>query len=83
MKAARDKAVPMGRIGSAWDVANAAAFIGSDEAAFITGVCLAVGSAVQLLGIGGDQQRISVTENVLQGFPLMEDRFGVHDQNVG
>jgi NAD(P)-dependent dehydrogenase (short-subunit alcohol dehydrogenase family) len=42
MRAARDKAVPMGKMGSAWDVANAAVFLCSDEAAFITGVCLPV-----------------------------------------
>jgi NAD(P)-dependent dehydrogenase (short-subunit alcohol dehydrogenase family) len=40
--AARDQAVPMGRQGTAWDVANAALFLASDEAAFITGVVLPV-----------------------------------------
>jgi NAD(P)-dependent dehydrogenase (short-subunit alcohol dehydrogenase family) len=34
--------VPLGRQGTAWDVANAAVFLASDEAAFITGVLLAV-----------------------------------------
>jgi NAD(P)-dependent dehydrogenase (short-subunit alcohol dehydrogenase family) len=34
--------VPLGRQGTAWDVANAALFLASDEAAFITGVILAV-----------------------------------------
>lgn len=38
----RAEAVPMGRQGTAWDVANAALFLASDEAAFITGVMLAV-----------------------------------------
>jgi NAD(P)-dependent dehydrogenase (short-subunit alcohol dehydrogenase family) len=42
MVAARNKAVPLGRMGSAWDVANAAVFLASDEAQFITGVCLPV-----------------------------------------
>jgi NAD(P)-dependent dehydrogenase (short-subunit alcohol dehydrogenase family) len=42
MVAARAKAVPLGRMGTAWDVANAAAFLASDEARFITGVCLPV-----------------------------------------
>jgi NAD(P)-dependent dehydrogenase (short-subunit alcohol dehydrogenase family) len=42
MVAARNAAVPMGRMGSAWDVANAAVFLASDEAKFITGVCLPV-----------------------------------------
>lgn len=40
--AARAAAVPLGRQGSAWDVANAALFLASDEAAFITGVLLPV-----------------------------------------
>ena len=34
--------VPLGRQGTAWDVANAALFLASDEAAFITGVLLPV-----------------------------------------
>ena len=38
----RAASVPMGRQGTAWDVANAAVFLASDEAAFITGVCLPV-----------------------------------------
>lgn len=41
--AERDKRVPLrGRMGTAWDVANAALFLASDEAAFITGVALPV-----------------------------------------
>lgn len=42
MQAARNKAIPLGKMGSAWDIANAAVFLASDEAAFITGVCLPV-----------------------------------------
>ncbi|MCZ6889185.1 MAG: SDR family NAD(P)-dependent oxidoreductase [Gammaproteobacteria bacterium] len=39
----RNRQVPLkGGMGSAWDVANAALFLASDEAGFITGVCLAV-----------------------------------------
>ncbi len=38
----RAAAVPLGRQGTAWDVANAALFLASDDAAFITGVILAV-----------------------------------------
>ena len=39
----RDAMVPLGaRMGSAWDVANAALFLASDEARFITGVMLPV-----------------------------------------
>ena len=40
---ARDAMVPLGgRMGTAWDVANAAVFLASDEARFITGVLLPV-----------------------------------------
>ena len=39
---ARDAQVPMGHMGDAWDVANAALFLASDEANFVTGVALPV-----------------------------------------
>jgi NAD(P)-dependent dehydrogenase (short-subunit alcohol dehydrogenase family) len=42
LAAARAAAVPLGHQGTAWDVANAAVFLASDEAAFITGVLLPV-----------------------------------------
>ncbi len=42
MKQARDRIAPMKRSGTAWDVARAALFLASDEAAYITGVCLPV-----------------------------------------
>jgi NAD(P)-dependent dehydrogenase (short-subunit alcohol dehydrogenase family) len=42
MMAARNAACPMGVMGSGWDVAHAAAFLASDEARYITGVCLPV-----------------------------------------
>ena len=38
----RASMVPLGRQGTAWDVANAALFLASDEAAFITGILLLV-----------------------------------------
>lgn len=38
----RHAAAPMGRMGTGWDVANAAVFLASDEAAYITAVCLPV-----------------------------------------
>jgi NAD(P)-dependent dehydrogenase (short-subunit alcohol dehydrogenase family) len=38
----RHAAAPMGRMGTAWDVAHAAVFLASDEAQYITGVCLPV-----------------------------------------
>lgn len=36
-KAMRDQQVPMGKMGDAWDVANTAVFLASDEARYITG----------------------------------------------
>lgn len=42
MVTARSRAVPMKRPGSPWDIASAAVFLASDEANFITGVCLPV-----------------------------------------
>jgi len=42
MVAARSRAVPMKRSGSPWDIAHAAVFLASEEACFITGVCLPV-----------------------------------------
>jgi NAD(P)-dependent dehydrogenase (short-subunit alcohol dehydrogenase family) len=42
MVAARDAACPTGRMGTAWDVAHAALFLASDEAAYITGISLPV-----------------------------------------
>jgi NAD(P)-dependent dehydrogenase (short-subunit alcohol dehydrogenase family) len=42
MVEARNRSVPMGHMGDAWDVANASVFLASDQAKFITGVCLPV-----------------------------------------
>lgn len=42
MRRTRDAASPMGHMGDAWDVAHAAAFLASDDAKYITGVCLPV-----------------------------------------
>lgn len=41
-RAARARQVPMGRMGTAWDVAHACAFLASDAAAYITGTELVV-----------------------------------------
>jgi len=41
-RAARDRQVPMGRMGTPWEVANAVAFLASDEASYITGTELVV-----------------------------------------
>ncbi|CAN0308144.1 unnamed protein product [Phaeothamnion confervicola] len=50
--AERDAQVPLrGKMGTAWDVANAALFLASDEAHFITGVALPVdGGALARIG---------------------------------
>ena len=42
----RSDACPMGRMGTGWDVANAAVFLASDEAGYITGVCLPVDGGI-------------------------------------
>jgi len=42
MVAARDAACPTGKMGTAWDIANTALFLASDESAYITGVSLPV-----------------------------------------
>ncbi len=44
--AARDATIPMGRMGTGWDVARAALFLASDEAAYITGTTLVVDGGV-------------------------------------
>jgi NAD(P)-dependent dehydrogenase (short-subunit alcohol dehydrogenase family) len=44
----RDDLCPMGRMGTAWDVARASAFLASDDAAYITGVCLPVDGGITL-----------------------------------
>ncbi|OAK94903.1 oxidoreductase ucpA [Phaeosphaeriaceae sp. SRC1lsM3a] len=45
-KETRDKQVPMGRMGDAWDVANAALFLVSDEASYITGQKIVVDGGI-------------------------------------
>jgi NAD(P)-dependent dehydrogenase (short-subunit alcohol dehydrogenase family) len=42
MMQARHAASPTGRMGTGWDIANAAVFLASDEAAYINAVCLPV-----------------------------------------
>ncbi len=48
LAAERAAAVPMGRQGSAWDVAHAAVFLASDEAGYITGAELRVDGGLSL-----------------------------------
>ncbi len=42
MRAARNAASPMGRMGDAWDVAYAALFLASDESCYITGTIIPI-----------------------------------------
>ncbi len=42
LRAKRDARVPMGKMGSAWDVAHAALWLASDDARFVTGALLPV-----------------------------------------
>ncbi len=44
--AARNKIIPMGRMGTGWDVAYASLFLASDDAAYITGTTLVVDGGV-------------------------------------
>ena len=44
----RNQRCPMGRQGSCWDVANAALFLASDEAAYVSGVVLPVDGALSV-----------------------------------
>jgi NAD(P)-dependent dehydrogenase (short-subunit alcohol dehydrogenase family) len=51
IEAFRRRSVPLGRVGSAWDVARAVLFLSSEEAGFITGVHLPVdGGALAVVG---------------------------------
>ena len=45
---ARDAQVPMGHMGDAWDVANAALYLASDEARYVTGIELVVDGGITL-----------------------------------
>ncbi|WP_082699436.1 SDR family NAD(P)-dependent oxidoreductase [Arthrobacter sp. EPSL27] len=44
----RHAQVPMGHMGTAWDVANAAVFLASDESAYVTGIELRVDGGISL-----------------------------------
>lgn len=44
----RDAQVPMGHMGDAWDVANAALFLASDDARYVTGIELVVDGGITL-----------------------------------
>lgn len=51
MWSTRDRQVPMGHMGEAWDVANAALYLASDRAKYVTGLELVVDGGITL-GIG-------------------------------
>ena len=40
--------IPLGRLGLPEDVANAALFLASDEASYITGICLDVNGGIAM-----------------------------------
>ena len=44
----RDASCPMGVMGTGWDIAKAAAFLASDDAEYITGVCLPVDGGISM-----------------------------------
>lgn len=48
---ARDRLVPMGHMGEAWDVANAALFLASDRAKYVTGAEIIVDGGISVGGI--------------------------------
>jgi NAD(P)-dependent dehydrogenase (short-subunit alcohol dehydrogenase family) len=49
--AIRHAASPTGRMGTPWDVANAALFLASDEAAYVNGVCLPVDGGLTMRAV--------------------------------
>ncbi|MGH7005370.1 MAG: SDR family NAD(P)-dependent oxidoreductase [Alphaproteobacteria bacterium] len=53
MVAERNRLVPLGRMGTAFDVANAAVFLASEEARFITGICLPVDGGQSCSAVAG------------------------------
>lgn len=57
--------IPMGRWGTAMDIANAALFLASDEAAYITGVILPVdgGYCIGFSGMGAERPGITTSVN--------------------
>ena len=57
---ARNKIVPMGRMGDAWDVAKAVAFLGSDDASYITATEIVIDGGLSASALGypwADQEK--------------------------
>jgi NAD(P)-dependent dehydrogenase (short-subunit alcohol dehydrogenase family) len=50
--AKRNAAVPMGHMGTAWDVAHAVLFLASDEARYITGTEILIDGGMSVAGMG-------------------------------
>ena len=50
MVKARNAMIPMGFMGDAFDIARAAVFLASDEARYITGICLPVDGGLSCKG---------------------------------
>jgi NAD(P)-dependent dehydrogenase (short-subunit alcohol dehydrogenase family) len=50
--AKRDAVVPVGYMGTAWDVAHAVLFLVSDEARYITGTEIVVDGGMSAAGMG-------------------------------
>jgi len=50
--AKRNAAVPMGHMGTAWDVAHAVLFLASDEARYITGAEILIDGGLSVAGMG-------------------------------
>jgi NAD(P)-dependent dehydrogenase (short-subunit alcohol dehydrogenase family) len=63
----RAKNVPLGRMGTAEDLAGPAVFLASDDAAYITGFCLAVDGGVLV-----QQRSMPVETFPLSRFPVIE-----------
>ena len=62
MLADRNRSVPTGKTATPWDVAAAAVFLASDDAAQITGHCLPVDGGLSLqIGLGGGNKERSQT----------------------
>ena len=49
----RNAQIPLGKMGDAWDVANAAVFLASDRARFISGIDLVIDGGMSATVRGG------------------------------